>query len=374
MKRTVAAYAALIGMSVSVACSNQSGSTGSSNNATPTPTAVLSMPPHLSMTPAPQKNCSQPGASVQFYDAKTADPIPLPNERLVYWLFYPFIPALSSPLWTLENINTKKTRTAVPGIPLIVGEIKQADHDQSTIEVLPLDNAVDTKLVNDEITHIKYTDTIAEQARIARLTGIPAPTPDPSAQAQDNFFLGVPATAVPGSLETPSPVPTPIELQQVASITQGSPPDDTDFQNSPGNPDGQDPHLYDFSCAWLVDSNYALIWRIQTQIQEVTSPAYTAVQATLSANSAQPVEKANVGWVANQYITRVAMPVPPRLVPLVVVSSPSPGALATYIQPNIRPMFQNIACQNLLPLPTPLPSGAAPTSAPTDQPCATQPP
>jgi len=359
MMKVVVAYVALIGVALSVACSSSNTATNAAATASPAP-SLLTMPPHASMTAAPQKNCSQPGATLTFYDTTSHQAIPVPPDQVVSWQPFWFTNYITALQWTVKDPATGKTFVVNPAIPLIVGEISQGSHDESTMELLPYGTPAEQKLVQDDLAHYQYTAQQAEIGRTALLTGKPTPVPDPSAQARDDFFLGL---ATPPA----SPVPTPNEAQLVATVQMGSPPDDTDFQDSPGDPDDQSPHEYDFSCGYLEDKNYALIWHVETRIPQWTGTAYTNVQATLAANKAQPQQVGNVGWVADQYQTWVALPVTPRIAPLIVVASPSPGAFVPLIDPNIQPMFKLVACQNLFPLPTSVPSGMPPTPFPTPE-------
>jgi hypothetical protein len=365
MIKIVVAYAALVGVALSVACSSTDTSTNAAATASPAP-PLFTAPPQISYKPVPQKNCANPGANLTFFDTNTHQAIPVPPDIVVSWqpFWFPFIDALQ---WTVKDPSTGKTFVVNPAIPLIVGEVSQATHDESTMEVLPYGTPAEQKLVQDDLAHYQYTAQQAEIGRTALLTGNPTPAPNPSAAARDDFFLGQPAPLASGSLATASPVPSPYEMQLVAAVQMGSPPDDTDFQDSPGDPDDQDPHEYDYSCGYLNDENYALIWHVETRIPQFTGAAYTAVQATLAANKAQPAQKGSVGWVADQYQTWVALPVTPEIAPMIVMASPSPGAFVPLIQNNIQPMFKLVACQNLFPLPTPLPSGAPPTPAPTPE-------
>jgi hypothetical protein len=166
---------------------------------------------------------------------------------------------------------------------------------------------------------------------------------------------------------SPSPwatgqTPPPTEQQLLAQIEFGSPPDDSDFQNAPGDPNSQDPHLYDFSCKYLLDQPYTVIWRQETRQQQFNT-AVTTVKATIAAYA---VPTANVGWVAHQYVTWVASPVKPTFAPEPLLS-PSPGGnlqLLIFFQkgggkiPQLGPPATPFACQDLEPLPTPWPSNA----------------
>src|ERR1700722_6658652 len=144
MIRVVVAYVALVGVALSVACSSTDTSTGTA--ASPTPVAAaFTAPPHMSMTPAPQKNCAQPGGTLTFFDSNTGKAIPVPPDQIIAWqpFFWPVLDALQ---WTIKDPATGKTFTVNPAIPLIVGEVLQGSHDESTMEVLPYASPAEQKL------------------------------------------------------------------------------------------------------------------------------------------------------------------------------------------------------------------------------------
>jgi len=365
MTKAVLAYAALLGVALSVACSSSNSQNQAQSQATPSPTP-FSYPtaPKFNMSAAQPPNCAQPGPNVQLIDSATNTPIVIsPNEQVVAWV-PPWFQVSMAWRWTIKNLGTGALRIVFPTTRLIVGSFNGNIHDASTMEVLPLDSAADQKLFNDYVAHIQFTASRAEAARNAQLVGAIPPTPNPAAQLKDDVFNG----AQPPPPPPPATAP-PSEQQQLAAIDMGSAISDTDFQDSPGDPNAQDPHEYDFACAFLTATSYGLVWHRETRTQRVNN-AYTSVQATLAANSAPPIASSNVGWVADKYVTYVAKPIQPQLVQLSVVTSPSPGFDVKYIK---QFSFTPVACQNLAPLPTPVPSGVPPTPVPTAATCSAPP-
>jgi len=346
MTNLTRAYAALVAASLIAACtsSNSGSQQQAAAGTTATPIPAVSMPPHMSMTPAPQQNCGQPGGTVDYVDAHTGLPIVIsPNERIAAWS-PPWFGVGTAFSWTIQNVNTHATRIVYPMVPIIVGEVLQHLHDVSTVEVLPIGSSTDQTLVNDYLWHLQYTAYIAQQARKDSILGLPLPTPNPQESARDAKFL----TAVPPATDS--------EQQLIAQIVEGSPPDDTDFQNAAGDPNSQDPHNYDFACKYLNSQPYTLVWRIETR-RQVVNTSYSNVQATLAANSAPPEilgTGGTVGWQAYQYWTYVATPITPTLAQMIVIASPSPGADVPLIK---QYSWQVLACQDLTTAPTPAPSG-----------------
>jgi putative hemolysin len=339
------AYAALIAASLVAACTSaNNGTQQQSASATASPIPAPSMPPHASMTAAPQRNCGQPGGTVDYVDAHTGLPIVIsPNERISAWS-PPWFGVGSAFSWTIQNVNTQATRVVYPMVPIIVGEVSQHLHDVSTVEVLPIGSSANQTLVNDYLWHLQYTAYVAQQARKDSLSGQPLPTPNPQESAREAKF----DTSVP---------PAQSEQQMLAQIVEGSPPDDTDFENAAGDPNAQDPHEYDFACKFLDSEPYTLVWRIETRHQVLNS-SYSNVQATLAANSAPPEimgTGGSVGWAAWQYLTYVATPITPTLAQMTVIASPSPGADVPLIK---QYTWQVLACQDLTTAPTAAPSGA----------------
>jgi hypothetical protein len=388
MTKLLPAYAALIAAALFAACGgNQSQQGGQSQpaQATSPPGAVtVTMPPHLSMTPEPSPaSCAQPGPNMVLVDAHTGVSFTLLPNNVVQSVWGPNVYLLgfdnpfglfnqwTSPFWILGNTVTKQQWRVYPVVPFIVGVVLQHVHDESTVEFIPnvgsiwngSSNVSYQKLVHDYLFHIQFTARYSQMARKAELnsllTGKPLaiPSPDPAESAQECAFV----------CPSPSPwatgqTPPPTEQQLLAQIEFGSPPDDSDFQNAPGDPNSQDPHLYDFSCKYLLDQPYTVIWRQETRQQQFNT-AVTTVKATIAAYA---VPTANVGWVAHQYVTWVASPVKPTFAPEPLLS-PSPGGnlqLLIFFQkgggkiPQLGPPATPFACQDLEPLPTPWPSNA----------------
>jgi hypothetical protein len=387
MTKFLPAYAAFIAAAIFAACGGNQQSQGSSQQpqATSPPGAVsVTMPPHLSMTPEPSpESCAQPGPAMTLVDAHTGVTFQLlpnnviqspwgPNVYLVGF-YNPFglFNQWTTPFWVLANSVTKQQWRVYPVIPFIVGAILQHDHDESTVEFIPNSGNVWTgstnvsyqKLVKDYLFHIQFTAKFSQMARKAEinslLTGQPisVPSPDPADSAQECAFV-CPSPSPWPSGQTPPPT----EQELLAQVEMGSPPDDSDFQDVAGDPNSQDPHLYDFSCKYLINKPYTIIWRQETREQQFNS-AVTSVKATVAAYS---VPTGNVGWVAHQYLTWVASPVQPTYAAEPVLS-PSPGGnlqLIIYLQkgggrlPQLGPPATPFACQDLEPLPTQWPSGA----------------
>jgi hypothetical protein len=357
MMRFSPAHAALLGASIIVACSSTSQT--ATQQATPAPVpATPTYPPIPSMSQIQQANCAQPGANVTYYDAKTGQPIVIGSNEYIQFTLPLGSSIATATAWVIAQVNNhSQRRIAYPRAPMIVGEISQSIHSASTIEVLPYYTQAYKQLVDDYIRHIVYTAFLANQARQAQITAINTgklpviPTPNPTQSAQEAYYQKV-------------------EASPIAGITEGTPPDDSDFQDSPGDPDSQDPHMYDFFCKFVANQPYTLIWREETRYQQTTTVAFGKVQNTLTKNNASAGVKGNVGWVADQFLTFVAKNVQPELVPPAMIVSPSPGADASALPSPFPSIFGTpIAAIDLKPLPTPGPSqtpppggGAAPTA------------
>jgi hypothetical protein len=336
MTRSFPAFAALLGVSLAVACSQsgqQQQGTLAGNDApqTPFPTA----PPLINMNQSPPRSCATtaPGQAITIVDAHTGLPISIgSNEQIIAWQPFWFN-ASDAFQWTVKNVSTGSTRVVYPLVPIIVGKISMGSHDEGTIAILPFGTSAQKTLVTDYISHIKFTDKVAAESRASKINGTKMPTPTPQESASEAYYFKY-------------------ESSLVQANALGAAPDDTDYLNAPGNPDSQSPHNYDFVCRYMDDTQYALIWNRETRILQVNN-AYTAVQATLAANAAPSNAVQSVGWVPDKYITYEAVPVTPLPVARVNLDSPSPGWDATVAQPY---PFQQIDFIDLSPVPTPTPA------------------
>ena len=334
MTRSLPAFAALLGVSLAVACSGSGQPAQQSINDAPT-TPLPTAPPLINMNAAPPRSCAttSPNQPITVIDGKTGLPLTIgANEQIVQW--QPFWLSQSDAyVWTVKNVSTGSTRTVYPLIPIIAGKLMMGSHDEGTIAVVPDGTAAQKALLADYIWHIKYVDGIAAQARAAKINGTQV-SPAPSAIASKEAYY------------------TSVEQPEVQAESMGAALDDSDYLNAAGNPDSQSPHMYDFVCRYVDDTQYALIFNHETRVLQVNT-AYTAVQATLAANAAPSNAVQSVGWVPDKYITSVYAPVTPLPVLRVNLDSPPPSYDATVAA---QYSFQPVDYIDLSPVPTPTPA------------------
>jgi hypothetical protein len=287
-----------------------------------------------------------PGRSA-IYDLLTGQQINLTsNQELVKGL--PFGGPANA--WGLYQMHPQAfIRYTVPFIPELVGKINLNMHDETTIAIMPYATSQQQTLFQDYVKHVQYTDKVAAEARAAELNNTAMPTPDPQESTAEQYYNKV-------------------EQPLIAAESMGTTPDDTDYQNAPGNPNAQTVHTYDYSCDYLDATPYALVWNLETRVLQVTS-AYTTVTATLAANKAQTQTIQNVGWVPRWLITCVAVPVKPLAITYNPNQTPSPGVNVPYAQ---NYPFKEVARMDLTTpataTPSPPPPPALPPPAPSPTP------
>jgi hypothetical protein len=363
MTRLGLLYAALVGVSLSVACNSsqqQQQSSGPGANpivaqGAPWTLSPQSTPASLATATA-AASCTNPGANVLLYNLLTGRTAAVPSSTIYKWAGSPGLSSITS--WTIYG------QRWLPAIPVILGEVTQYITDRATLEILPYQTPADQTLANAYVAHLKFVASFSENARNAQLQGLPLPSANPQQLLADELFLGsTPPPPPPPATASPPPA------KVVSAIEVGNPPADQDFEDANYDPNSFNPHVYDFTCSYLAPERYLMIWKIETQIQQLKSVSYQNVVGALNAGNAQPREVYNVGWVPDRYLTFIATAVP-REAPLAVVFSPSPGWATPFLQPFA---WRPVACFHIAPLPTPgtpPPAGLPPTASPSPQACA----